>query len=288
MATTEMLIRKRLTTNEGIAARLARFDGEPAVFLQESPDDKAGGWEVAQYPRITFVIDTFSHAERDIMGTLAVDVVCAETGTPPEEVEPFVRQALTGVFFTPNPGETFSLKWKETEVFKSIVGEREALIIGMSIVFDIYAFPPTETSDPDPIAAINRFALDWDKRVTVIGKTELPEIYLPSRQNPAMYFRKANSAVDRQTNTVVWINADIAAHLFAPKLNDRAEWLEQFAQSLDLAGEVMLLDGSPMFVKNITENATADETTGQLKITVQYGLLRRPRYAHTMIKGNIR
>ena len=72
------------------------------------------------------------------------------------------------------------------------------------------------------------------------------------------------------------------AHFFAPELKDRCEWIEQFAQQLALDTEVTMLDGSPMFIHNIKGNSASNELQGQLQIFVQYGLLRRPKYAHTM------
>lgn len=288
MATLEALIRQRLMTTSEIKERLAAYDGEPAIFLQEAPDDKQDGWGEAQYPRITFLMDTFSHPERDVMGSLSIDIACSETGCPPEDIEPHVRRALAGVFFTPDDGRTFSPKWRETQVFKATVGEQEALIIGMSLSFDVYEFPLMETSDPDPITAINCYAEEWDKQLTVIGKTELPGVYVPTRQNPAAWFHKASSSRDLETCSVVWMNAEIAVHFFAPALRARIEWLEQFSQSLALAGEVTMLDGSPMFIKGIKGNAGADETEGQIKLSVRYGILRKPKYAHTLMRATFR
>ena len=281
----EALIRQRLSMNSDLGERLATYREEPAIFLQEAPDDTAEGWGEAQFPRIVFLMDTFADAERGVMGGLSVDIICTEAGHAPEDIEPYVREALAGVFFTPDSGKTFSPKWRETGVFKNILREQEALILGMSVSFDVYEFPLMETSDPDPVAAINEYALGWDENLAVIGRTELPSIFEPSRERPAAYFRRTAFSIDLQTNTAVWNLCDLAVHLFAPELKDRLEWLEQFAQSLALDGEVTMLDGSPMFLRNVRYNANADEVTGQLTVSVRYGLLRRPRYAHTMMEA---
>ena len=285
MASLEALIRKRLMTDPRIEERLATYWEEPAIFLQEAPDDTAEGWGDAQFPRIVFLMDTFADAERGVMGGLSVDIICTEAGHAPEDIEPCVREALAGVFFTPDNGRTFSPKWRETGVFKTNVGEQEALILGMSVSFDVFEFPLMETSDPDPVAAIHEYALGWDEHLAVIGRTELPSIFEPSRERPAAYFRRAAFSVDLQTNTSVWMLCDLAVHLFAPELKDRLEWLELLAQSLALDGEITMLDGSPMFLRNVKFNANADEVTGQLTVSVRYGLLRKPRYAHTMMEA---
>lgn len=269
-----------------MAIRLAVYAGVPGVFFQNAPDDTSEGWNsISQYPRIVLTMDMFANAERNTMGALAVDIICTDVGQPPEEIEPYVRQALEGVFFTPKGETTFSPKWRNTQVFREQNVTDKSYNIGMTVNFDIYEFPLLETSDPDPIAAINFYAQDWDKELAVIGRAELPEIFEPTRHSPVAYFRRVNMNIERQTNTVVWLIGDLALHLFAPTLRDRVEWLEQFAQSLALDGEVTMLDGSPMFIRNIKGDAKADEVTGQLTIGVRYGLLRKPKYAHTMMRA---
>lgn len=283
----EALIRQRLMTNPDIKERLAAYLDAPAIFFQDAPDDTAEGWGETQYPRIVFLMDTFADAERGVMGGLSVDIACAETGQAPEDIEPHVREALTGVFFTPDNGRTCSLKWRGTDVFKATVGEQEALILGMSLSFDMYEFPLMETSDPDPIAAINRYAEEWSDAMTVIGKAELPGIYLPMRENPAVWFHTAGFSRDLETCSVVWMIGQIAVHIFAPTLPDRMAWLKEFIQDLALAGEITMLDGSPMFVQRIQGNAKADEVAGQATIHARYGILRRPVYAHTMMQAKM-
>ena len=280
MATIEALIRKRLLSNADLSGKLAVFGGMPAIFFQEAPDDRDESWGDAQYPRIVFSADTFADPARDRHKVVFVDIACSTTGTSPEEIEQLVRETLAGVFFTPDYGETFSAKWRETQVFKESVGEREPLIVGMTLCFDIYEYPLLETSDPDPIAAIFHYAEAWNRHVVVIGRAWLRGIFEPKRERPAVYFSRGNTTVDRETNAVVWMNAEIVVHLFAPSLHDRIGWLEQFSHTLAYAGEITMLDGSPMFIKQIKGDAAGDELSGQLRINVQYGLLRQPVYAH--------
>ena len=281
------LIRQKLLTNNQIAIRLAVYGEKPAIFFQSVPDDNAELWtSIAQYPRIVLSMDMFSNAERNTMGVLSVDIICTEAGLPPEEIEPYVRQALEGVFFTPKGDTTFSPKWRNTQVFREGSVTDKSFNIGMTLNFDIYEFPLLETSDPDPIAAINLYAQNWDKELVVIGKAELPKIFEPTRHSPVAYFRRVSMNIEKQTNTVVWLTGDLVMHLFAPTLRDRSEWLEQFSQSLSIDGEVTMLDDSPMFIRNVKGNSKADEVTGQLTISVRYGLLRKPNYAHTMMRAN--
>lgn len=280
MATVEALVRKRLLGDSQISQKLATFGGMPAIFFQEAPDDRDEAWGDTQYPRLVFSADSFADAVRDRRRVMFVDIMCSATGTAPEEIEPLVREALAGVFFSPNEGETFSAKWKETQVFKENIGDREPLIIGMTVNFDIYEYPLLETSDPDPIMAACRYVEEWCSQIVVIGKARLLGIYTPTRDRPAIYFSKGNTTVDRETNAVVWLNSEMIVHLFAPSVHDRIAWLEEFSHALALAGEMMMFDGSPMFVKHLKGDAAGDELSGQLRLGVQYGLLRRPVYAH--------
>ena len=284
MATIEALVRKRLRDDHELSEKLAAYGDAPAIFFQEAPDDKDEMWAEAQYPRIVFSADTFADPARDRRKVMFADIICSTTGTAPEEIEPLVREALTGVFFTPNVGETFSAKWRETQVFKETVGDREPFIVCMTMNFDIYEYPLLETSDPDPIAAMCSYVEAWCSQFAVIGRAWMRGIYEPTREHPAIYFSKGVTTVDRETNAVVWMNAEIVVHLFAPSLHDRVEWIEQFSQSLALAAEITMCDDSPMFIKQLKGDAAGDEISGQLRISVQYGLLRKPVYAHGIQK----
>lgn len=188
------LIRKRLLTFSQVAIRLAIYAEKPAIFFQHVPDDTSEAWtSISQYPRIILSMDMFSNAERNVMGALTIDIICTEEGLPPEEIEPYVRQALEGVFFTPKDDTTFSPKWRNTQIFREASVIDKSYNIGMTLNFDIYEFQILETSDPDPIAAINFYAKDWDKELVVIGRDELPEIFEPKRHSPVAYFRHVNS-----------------------------------------------------------------------------------------------
>lgn len=284
MAKAIELIRRRMVDNAAIAAELSRYAGAPAVFYQTAPEDTDDGWGGgAQYPRIELTVEHHAEAEHDTAGKLHVDITCSETGTPPEAIEPLVRRALTGLFFYPEGEPPFAVVWNTSMSFQAQSAQQQIpLLVGVTADFDLVSFPGLETSDPDPVAAINRYAREWDKSLTIVSKAECDDYLVPTREHPAVHFRKVSSSIDRMTNTVTWVNAILCAHFFAPELQDRCEWIEQFAQSLALDTEITMLDGSPMFIQNIRGNAAADELQGQLQVTVQYGLLRRPKYAHTM------
>lgn len=285
MSTMETLIRKKLFQNDFLTAKLARFIGLPAIFFQNAPDDKSDRWENMQYPRLVFITDSAEDSKRDKRKFLSVDIMCTATDIMPEELEPHVRKALSGVFFTPKHGTTFSAKWKSSQVFRDTVSDM--LILGMTVSFDIYEYPLLETGNPDPIIAICEFTKRWDSHLAVIGMSELPDIFTPSKDTPAVWFSKGSSSISRQTNTVVWMDDEIIVHFFSPELQDRIAWLTELCHTIALAGEIIMADKSPMFVKQIKGNANGDEISGQIVISVQYGVLRIPRYAHALINTKI-
>lgn len=284
MATLEELIRRRLVEDEALSKLLARYGDTPAVFHQSAPDDTAREWGQGkrQYPRIEFDVDLQANPERQTSGELAVHVVCEATGRAPEEVVPLIRAALSDVFLRPIHHSAMSLAWARTESFEMHQRADARMLLGASVFFDLYEFPTQITSDPDPVAAIHAYAKQFDRAVVVVGEEEMPDFFRPTRERSAVYFRVVESEIDEQTNTVVWMRAVLAAHFFAPDISDRATWIRAFTDRLALDGEVTMLDRSPMFVLNIRGDAARDEQSGQLRISVRYGLLRRPQYAHTL------
>ena len=281
----ENLIRKRLVENEELVKILAKFGEEPAIFYQKSPEDIQ--WQKQnQYPRVIFAIDKFANAERETYGALTFEIVCSETSASPEEVEILIRGALEGIFFTPTSGETFSAKWRDTSLIQEQASDKENLIFGALVNFEIYEYPAIKTSDPDPIAALNEYALNWYEKFFVIGESELPSFLEPTRERPAIYFSRKNFRSEKQKNSAVGIDGTIQVHLFAPTLKDRIEWLTEFFYSILLDGEVTLLDGSPMFITDLRQDFSADEIRGQISIDVNFGVLRKPDYAHILIGTN--
>lgn len=281
----ENLIRQRLIENEELIKILAKFGDEPAIFYQKSPEDIQ--WQKQnQYPRVIFAIDKFSNAERGTYGALTFEIVCSETSVSPEEVEILIRRSLEGIFFTPTDGETFSAKWRDTSLMQEQISDKENLIFGALVNFDIYEYPEIKTSDPDPVAALNEYALNWYEKFFVIGESELPPFLEPTRERPAIYFSRKNFRSKIQRNSDVRIDGTIQFHLFAPTLKDRIEWLTEFFYSLLLNGEVTLLDGSPMFITDLREDFSFDEVRGQISIDVNFGVLRKPDYAHILVGTN--
>lgn len=279
--TLEDLIYSRLTDSQSLESLLTSYGQKPAVFFQTAPDDKATGWgKKKQYPRIDYVVDYQRNPERKTSGTLTLNIWATEEGTQPEELEPTVRQLLCGVFLLPDDAPPYALAWARSDPFDQ-QKEGGGIVIGITMTFDVFAFPNQVTTDPDPVLAINRYIKNIVPSAVVIGSSDLQQTTEPTPNQPAFYFRLETIQTQRETNTVAWMDATLAGHVFAG--GDETSWLKTVVDALALDGEVTMLDTSPMFIQKLTADNTLDAiTAGQLRIFVRFGLLRRKPYAHPL------
>lgn len=278
MATLEDLIYTRMTAWTTLKAKLAPYENNPAVFYQNAPSDTAPGWKSsAQYPRIDYTVEMRADPERQSSGQAIINIWCMDTGTMPEDIEPDVRAALCGIFITPDGEPPYCLAWQRSDSFEAgNESERAKQVVGITMAFDVFAFPTQITSDPDPIMAMNQFIRKWEPAATVIGHDVLPPYYEPQAEAPAVYFRLASMEASTETNTVVWMNAVIAGHVFAPTAEARLRWLRYLVDTLAIDGEVTMLDTSPMTIRKLTADAGLDPLSqGQLRMMVRFGILRK-------------
>lgn len=286
--TLEDLIYNRLITNESLTNKLAKFDNVPAIFYQAAPGDQDDGWKnKKQYPRLDFVVDMQANPERQSSGLMTLNIWCNEAGTPPEEIEPEVRSTLCDVFMQPAGQSPYCLAWARSDNFEMSSNTlKGSHVIGITILFDVLAFPCQETTDPDPIMAMNEFVKEWEPTAVLIGRDKLPDYFTADRNKPAFYFRLANLEMAQETNTVTWMNGSIAGHIIAPTAEARLQWLKYLVDTLASQGEITMLDTSPMFIRSIKADSAANYLiTGQLRLNVRFGILRRPKYSHTMKKA---
>ena len=277
MQSLEELIYQRMIGSEALASRLTKYSGVPAVFHQRAPDDTAQGWKNGrQCPRLGYAVDWRTNPERKNSGTLAVNIFCDKQDALPEELEPLVREVLCGVFLTPEGSFPYSLAWASSEPIqweRTGEGHTDTLFEGTAMLFDVYAFPQQATTDPDPVLAMNHYVRTRFENAVVIGDSSIPSVLEPTAEHPVFYFREESSETDRETNTVVWLNAVLACHIFAS--GQEGAWIQTLCSYLRLEGEVTMLDHSPMFMRNVrTNNTAAALSAGQIRLHVRYGLLR--------------
>nr|DAE09834.1 MAG TPA: hypothetical protein [Siphoviridae sp. ctdjo3] len=278
----EELIYKRLLNSE-VAGKMASYAGVPAIFYSEVPSDNQEGWgDKTQYPRLCYWFDMQANQERNSAGTLTISLMCMnETEQLPEQMEPILRSCMKDILLTPHEeNSSYCFAWGKTEAFsyQKQDGTRMSdgdLVVGCDIIFDILEYTNQETTDPDPIVAMNRYIKELYPEAIVLGWDKVEEIIEAGVETPVFYCRLLETEVDRETNTVVWLNGKIAIHFLCPDSSVRMKMTMGLANKLSLDGEVILLDKSPMFIEELSADYKADYfTEGQLKITGQYGLLR--------------
>ena len=261
----ERLIRKKLLLNRDLCRILAGLDDEPAIFYAKSPDDVA--MEI-NYPQLVLSSEKFTDAVHGVAGLLTVEIICTQATLTPMPIEKLVRQSLEGVFF--HGKEIFLLKWSKSETYTEPSSEHLATLIGMEVTFEIREFPKAETSTPDEIQALN----DWAKEVFVVGKSAFDDFFVPTREKPAVYFETTAEKMTGQQAAVVWVEAQVRGHVFAPTVRARREWLTILNRKLMTLKAIPLGDGSPLRIIGAEADFTANELNGQLKIICAFGVPR--------------
>lgn len=252
---------------------LAVYMKLPAVFNKSVPDDMDENWQDAQFPRCVFDLNMQADAERKISGRLLIDVMCEnkDSGVQIEELESIVRTAVDGCFFS-KPELTLSAQWRSSEDFTQI----NTNVSGITLIFDVLAYPIQETEVPDPVQAVNLWLETLYPDSKVIGRSTLPEVWKPTDDSPAIYCRVSNLGEGRMKSTaaVTWIGATMKVNIMAPSEQVRSVITKNSVQILTNATRLMLNDGSPMLIDSVTANMSADPLReGQIQIKATYGVL---------------
>lgn len=287
--TLEELLRKWFLGSENISKKLARFGDNPAIFYQTAPADNQVGWR-EQYPRIVYTVDMQADQERKSAGTLQVSLLCDEVGTPPEEIEPDVKNSLKDLLIQPDSGFPYCFTWSRTDAFEIPARETgtDTRIFGMEIRFDILEYVSQQTTDPDPVMALNQYIKETISEAFVLGADKMNEYKTPTPSEPVFYCRLEGVEKSRETNTVAWMDGKIAVHVLCPAADLRLKWVMALANGLSLDGEVVMLDKSPMRIKRLQVNNKADYLKeGQLFVTVHYGLLRYKPKEHMITSARV-
>lgn len=285
----EELIYKRFVSSENLVKQLASFQGAPAVFSPEPPEDSQEGWEgKSQYPKLIYSFDLQANEERHSAGTLSVSLLCKNTTeVMPEALEALVRDCLRDVILKPEGGSPYCFTWARTDGF-TVGEEKSSLTVGSEIRFDILEYPSQETTDPDPVAAMDRYLKALYPECLVMGCDRMGEMTEATMQQPVIYCRLAALEKAEETNTVAWMDGRIAIHILCPSPEHRMKLAAGIANRMSLDGEVILLDHSPMFLKGLSVNYRADYLKeGQILVTGHYGLLRYRPAQHRLQQGKL-
>lgn len=271
----DAIILRAIQSDESVTSKLALFDGEPAVFYQTAPPDTDSGWTGVQFPRMDFNIDWTYNPERHADGSCVFNIWCLNNGQPyPDDIGLALRECLRDVFFTDEDGEIYAMEWQRTDAFEAGGQDNEPLTIGVSLSFDMLAFPPQITIEPDPVAGICDYIKSKMPEAVVIGIDQTEQIEKPSAEHPVIYVRlSGDSSAMRNSWAVAWMDTSIQVHIFAPSPHARMQISRMICNTMALDGECKLRDKSPMLIKGIMIAASANPLRqGQLSIKGRYGV----------------
>jgi hypothetical protein len=285
----EELIYKRFSGSQELVKRLASYKDAPAVFSPEPPDESSEGWNGnSQYPMVIYNFDLQANEERHSAGVLSVSLLCQNTTeVMPEAIEPLVRNCLRDVILKPEGGTPYCFTWARTDAF-TIDDDKGSATIGSEVRFDILEYPSWETSDPDPVMAVNKYIKELYPECLIMGYDRMDEITEASKGQPVIYCRLLSVDKSRETNTVAWMDGRIAVHILCPDSEIRLKMAAAITSSMSLDGEIIMLDHSPMFIKRLQANYKSDYLKdGQIFVTGNYGLLRYKAKPHALTKVQI-
>ena len=288
--TLEELIFKRFVSSERLVKELASYCGEPAVFSPEPPDVGQEGWGGnPQYPKIIYYFDMQANEERSSAGTLSVSLLCRNTAdVMPEMIEPLVKDCLRDVVLYPEGGTPYCFAWARTDAF-TIEEKKGNATIGSEVRFDILEYPSYETSHPDAVMAVSQYIKQLFPKCTVMGYDRMGEITEATAGRPVIYCRLVSVDKSSETNTAVWMDGRIAVHILCPRGETRLKLAAAIANRMSLDGEVIMLDHSPMFLKQLRADYKSDYLKdGQIFVTGRYGLLRYREKPHSLTSAHVR
>lgn len=285
----EALILEAIQEDSKLSGMLARFDGQSAAFYQAAPPDTDRGWDAVQYPRLDFTVDWAYNPERQTDGACQINVWCLTNGTgaAPEDVGEAVRDCLRDLFLTDEDGQICALEWQRTDAFEAGGQDGQPLTIGVTLSFDILAFPAQITMEPDPVAGLCDYIKSIAPAVLVVGLDDIPRICRPTEDRPIVYVRMSGDVSAMHNSwAVAWLDVTLPVHIFAPGANLRQMLSRELCNSIAMDGECKLRDGSPMLFRRVAISASANPLRqGQLTVTGRYGVLWKkpetPVLSHT-------
>ncbi len=270
------LIWKRLCEDADITADLARFGREPAVFTPEAPPDQAKGWHgTSNYPRIVFAVDLAADEERKCQGSMILSVFAENNGMFKfgKAVES-IKKCLCDVFLTPEGQSPYCLSWNRSDSF-SIEGTN---ICGIEMQFDILEYPCQETTDPDPVDALNQYLKGLYPESLVLWHDRIGQEEAITSGRPVFYCRleEDSEILERSTFAVAWMRCQMAVHVFCTDVTMRRKYARAISTMLAADEEYEMLDRSPFFITEVALIPASDYLrTGQIKVSGRYGILRQ-------------
>ncbi len=289
------LIHGQISSDEQISGMLAAYSGAPAVFYQKAPSDSRSGWGEPRYPRIDFNVDMRHDPERKTAGTLTVNIWCTAECTPTSGLDPDraiesrLIELISGTFYTGSDRATVCAEWERSDEFvieSEAKGNTHPEVYGLTMTFELMEFPEQITVSPDPVQGLNQWTKLNFANMTAIAFDEMPPIWKPTPENPAVYWRfEGMASSSYQSYAVSWYVGTFAAHVIADSVTERNKWIKAIMEKVQADGEIILPDTSPMFINGMAVRHNADPLReGQLALTGKYGVLSQPYKESAQIK----
>ena len=272
----ENTILKLLSENKRVADLLAKYETEPAVFYQDAANDMDPGWNgAAMYPRIDYSIEWTYNADRKRDGRLYVNIWCLnESETQPEDIAFFLKDDLSNIFMT-DDGVAYCSIWDRMDPFD---GEgKEPKTYGITISFDVLAFPAQQHGTPDPVECVQRALKERHESLQILEYDCLPPTFTASDRAPVVYVREISSAnAPLKLFGASFLDCTLKVHIIAPDPNVRRELIQAIVHEISYEHRLIMNDASPFLLDfgGIQADNEADPLKGgQIAITGRYGMM---------------
>lgn len=282
------MLYQRLTSSDELSMLLANYGGSPAIFYQRPPTADDTEWGDRQYPRIDYIVDMQENPSRNTSGILTVNVWCdTEYGAEPEDIEPKLRELLHATFVQADD-YPYCFAWVRSDSFEvKTQADENVRTIGVTVIFDIMAFPCQYTMYPDPIKAMNLWTKGVLPDATVIGEDEIDGWLSPTREKPVIYWHLTAQSVHQKHFTHTWLNISIEGFVFAKSASDRLYNIARINTAHALAGHIPMEDTSPLFLRDFSIKPHMNYLSqGQIQANGRFGILQTAAHFENKSTGS--
>lgn len=227
-------------------------------------------------PNISYNVDWRYNSERKTDGSMYVDIYCSnENNVFPEDLSKKVIEALSEMFLT-DKGGTYCLLWNKSNSFD--IETKEPLVSGITIFFDVIAFPEQETDTPCPIWSVNQFIKKNYPDCLLIGHDKIKEKLRATAEKPIVYVRKVGTKNIKTSYAMALLETNISISIISDNVHNTRKLVSSIVNSFNIEMETIMQNGSPFLIINIKESTENDVLkTGQIAVSGQYGIMRKEK-----------
>lgn len=262
---------------------LSRTNNMPAIFLQAAPCDSAE----KLFPRVDYTFEKMANDERKTEGLLTINVWCLSTSNlGPEDFEKRIRKMFSDVFIKVDT-ETYSFRWDRNDYFEyqdstrvsRDMNSENPQILGVTLFFDVLAYPMGSLSEPDPVVALMDYIRINYSECNLVGSDDIDDIFRVSDEKPAIYCRLSKLEKAEEWHLCQWMNAGVAVHIFAASAEKRKEMVKSLADAIS-KDDYVKMRGNSLYMRCLKTNVNMEADIakmGQIQFTFHYGIVRNQR-----------